>query len=89
MPPSCRVAAPARVARRAERVLWPAQRKFFRVIVGQGSFSKENHGKRVARARRDLVHIGLAATRPADVHEITTCTRYAREHLKMHRNTLL
>ena len=39
-----------RVARRAERVLWPAQRKFFRVIVGQGSFSKENHGKHVRSA---------------------------------------
>ena len=32
--------------------------KFFRVIVRQGSFSEENGGKRVARARRDLVHIG-------------------------------
>ena len=47
--------------------------------MGQGSFSKETDGKRVARARRDLVHIALAATRSADesdvLHEITRTLR--------------
>ena len=59
--------------------------------MGQGSFSKETDGKRVARASRDLVHIGRprsARSGQPDVHEITTCTPYAHEYLKMHRNTL-
>ena len=29
----------------------------------------------------------MASSVQLDVHEITTCTRYAREHLKMHWNT--
>jgi len=63
---ACRVAAPARVARRAERALWPAQRDILGIYRSQGSFSSGKRRRatrrdtRVARARRDLVHSGLA-----------------------------
>jgi len=71
-----------RVARRAERALWPAQREILGIYRSLGSFSS---GKRRRATRRDT---RVASGQPA-VHEITTCTRYAREHFKMHRNTLL
>ena len=65
---ACRVAAPARVARRAERALWPAQREILGIYRSLGSFSS---GKRRRATRRDT-----RVTRPArcardhDVHAL-------------------
>jgi hypothetical protein len=51
----------------------------FEEMVRWGRFPQGNGGALRAETRRG---------QPA-VHEITTCTRYAREHFKMHSNTLL
>jgi hypothetical protein len=57
----------------------PRSGKFWGFIGAWGRFPQGNGGALRAETRRG---------QPA-VHEITTCTRYAREHFKMHSNTLL
>ena len=66
-----RSGARARSASRGARPSARARQICWRVIVSQMSPFKENGGIRKMAA---------------DVHEITTCTRYARVHSKMHRD---
>ena len=63
---ACRVAAPARVARRAERALWPAQREILGIYRPGVVFLS---GKRRRATRRDTTRPARCA-RDHDVHAL-------------------